>query len=140
MYNSMATALGNEPKRWASTASMAHVLGMVVPYCLRQLSEWLSSGGMALGAPQRHAYMVSGACAQSAPLQAHGMHACVLTAGQQLRPWYMLSGAAHLYTCMVSALPATTERPVCMRQVWSIWALRSRRDLRGLTGVPWGRR
>ena len=62
LYNNMATAFGNDPKRWASTAP-AHVLRTMVAYSLRQLSEWLSSGGMALGAPPRHACTVSCNCA-----------------------------------------------------------------------------
>ena len=60
IYESMAFAFVKEPERWASTAP-AHVLGRVVPYSLRQLSEWLASGSMARGAPTRHARMFSGA-------------------------------------------------------------------------------
>ena len=54
-----ARAFGSDPSRWAFDSSLAHALGMAVTYCLKQLSEWLSGGGMALGAPPCHACMLS---------------------------------------------------------------------------------
>ena len=96
LYNTVATGFGNDPKGWASTAP-AHVLSTMVSYSLRQVSEWLAGGGMSLGASPRHACMVDCDCPWNAALQAHGMHACALTAGQQLRPWINLEGL--LLTC-----------------------------------------
>ena len=104
-------AFGNDPGRWASTASMAHALGMVVSYSLRQLSEWLSSGGMSRGMPPRHAYMVKWSPSLSATVHTYGMHAC-------MHPWHLLSGAAHLCTCAVPALPAISERCNASVTIW----------------------
>ena len=52
LFTFIATAYGADPKRWASTNGAAHVVNRVaLPYSLKQLNEWLSRGGMALGAP-----------------------------------------------------------------------------------------
>ena len=75
LYNTVATGFSNDPKGWASTAP-AHVLSKMVAYSLRQLSEWLSSGGMALGAPPFHACMISCNCAESAAF-AGAWYACM---------------------------------------------------------------
>ena len=52
LYNVIAEAYGSAPKRWASADGAARAVDRVaLPYSLKQLSEWLSRGGMALSAP-----------------------------------------------------------------------------------------
>ena len=51
---------GDVPKRWAS-ARGAVLAGsnLALPYCLKQVGNWLARGGMALGAPARCAWEVA---------------------------------------------------------------------------------
>ena len=52
LYHNMAVRFGQSSFLWMDTEGMADVLGrLALPYSLRQLSGWLSRGGMALGAP-----------------------------------------------------------------------------------------
>ena len=52
LYGDIARGYGCNPKGWASMNGAAHALSRVaLPYSLKRLSEWLSRGGMALGAP-----------------------------------------------------------------------------------------
>ena len=51
LYGQIARGYGCSPMRWASMNGAAHALSRVaLPYSNKQLSEWLSRGGMALGA------------------------------------------------------------------------------------------
>ena len=48
----LAMTYGDDPERWASArGTVIAVSGMALPYCLKQVSNWLARGGMALGAP-----------------------------------------------------------------------------------------
>lgn len=52
LYTDIGLAYGQDAQRWASIKDVASIMARVVlPYALKQLSDWLSSGGMALGAP-----------------------------------------------------------------------------------------
>ena len=52
LYDDIAAAYGSNPKHWASADGATRAVERAaLPYSLKQLSEWLSRGGMALGAP-----------------------------------------------------------------------------------------
>ena len=52
LYGDIARAYARNPGRWAFTNGVPNAVGRVtVAYSLKQLSRWLSRGGMALGAP-----------------------------------------------------------------------------------------
>ncbi len=67
LYSDIAVAYGNNPGRWASTKGAVRAVDRVaLPYSLKQLSEWLSGGGLAQGAPLLQACMeFLGLCTES---------------------------------------------------------------------------
>ena len=87
LFADMAGAFIREPARWASTTGApSAVVRVALPYSLKQLSDWLACGGLALGAP-----------APVAPLAIGVLHKCPgLGFSQQ-------AGGLQVSTCITAA-------------------------------------
>ena len=51
LYMDLVTTYCANPERWASAKHTVLAVGrLALPYCVKQLNDWLARGGMALGA------------------------------------------------------------------------------------------
>ena len=59
LYNYITIAYSRDAGRWASKEGVASAMDRtVLPYSIKQMRDWLSRGGIALGAPLCSAHMM----------------------------------------------------------------------------------